>query len=74
VNGQIDGLYIHGLYQGKGFGTKLLEYAVSEVGAGACINVPQSHEVLFHICEKLGLVKIGEGAEMIRMGKPKSAV
>lgn len=56
-NGHIDNLYIEGKYQRNGFGTRLLEFAFSMAGEGAYIMVPETHDRLLHICNKIGLVK-----------------
>ncbi len=55
ANGEIDNLYISGQHQKNGYGTQLLEYALSVAGEAAYIEVPASHKVLIRICEKLGL-------------------
>lgn len=68
-NGHIDNLYIEGQYQCNGFGTRLLEYALSIAGEEAYIDVHISNKVLMHICEKLGLVKTLETELTIRMIK-----
>ena len=55
--GHIDNLYIEGAYQNNGFGTRLLQYALSIGEKNAYIDVPVSNKKLLHICDKLGLVK-----------------
>ena len=47
---RIDNLYVEGRFQNNGFGTQLLQYAVSFVGKNAYIVVPKTNEVLTHIC------------------------
>lgn len=69
ANGQIDNLYIEGQYQRNGFGTRLLEYALSLAGDTAYVDVPTSHKRLLHICDKLGLVKSEEIENSFRMKK-----
>ncbi|MBO5417309.1 MAG: hypothetical protein J6A50_01735 [Clostridia bacterium] len=69
-NGHIDNLYIEGQYQRNGFGTRLLEYALSIGGSGAYIDVPMSNNELMHICDKLGLIKVKETGQIVRMAKP----
>ncbi len=68
-NGHVDNLYIEGQYQRNGFGTSLLEYALSIAGKDAYIDVPVSNKKLMHICDKLGLVKAEETEHIIRMIK-----
>lgn len=68
-NGHIDNLYIEGRYQSNGFGTRLLNYALSVAGSDAYIAVPKSNKVLLHICNKLGLTKAEENEFSIRMEK-----
>ncbi len=67
--GHIDNLYIEGQYQHNGFGTRLLEYALSIAEEEAYIDVPISNKVLMHICDKLGLLKEAETEQAIRMIK-----
>ncbi len=67
--GHIDNLYIEGQYQCNGFGTRLLEYALSIAEEEAYIDVPISNKVLMRICYKLGLVKTSETELTIRMIK-----
>ncbi len=67
--GHIDNLYIEGQYQCNGFGTRLLEYALSIAEEKAYIDVPISNKVLMRICDKLGLVKTSETELTIRMIK-----
>lgn len=69
-NGHIDNLYIEGQYQRNGFGTRLLEYALSISGIEAYIDVPVSNKELFHICDKLGLVKTKQNEYTVRMVNP----
>ncbi len=68
-NGHIDNLYIEGQYQRNGFGTRILEYALSIAEEEAYIDVPISNKVLLHICEKLGLIKTSETELTIQMIK-----
>ena len=68
--GRIDNLYIEGEYQRNGFGTRLLAFTFSAVGHEAYIDVPREKESLIHVCEKIGLKKIAEDANCIRMTKP----
>lgn len=68
-NGHIDNLYIEGQYQRNGFGTRILEYALSIAEEEAYIDVPISNKVLIHICEKLGLIKTSETELTIQMIK-----
>lgn len=68
--GRIDNLYIEGEYQRNGFGTRLLAFTFSVVGHEAYIDVPREKESLIHVCEKIGLKKIAEDANCIRMTKP----
>ncbi len=68
-NGHIDNLYIEGQYQRNGFGTGLLEYALSIAGKDAYIDVPISSKELMHICDRLGLAKTKETEHTIRMIK-----
>ena len=68
--GRIDNLYIEGEYQRNGFGTRLLAFTFSIVGHEAYIDVPREKESLIHVCEKIGLKKIAEDANCIRMTKP----
>jgi len=70
-NGRIDHLYIDGRFHRHGFGTRLLEFAFSVAGEGAYIDVPASHTVLLRVCEKAGLVRREESADVIRMAKPE---
>ncbi len=51
----IAGIYIEGMYQRHGLGTKLLEYTLNRIGKGAYIDVPKEHTALLGICDKLGL-------------------
>lgn len=54
VNGsRIDNLYVEGRFQRNGFGTQLLQYAISFAGKGAYIGVPKTNKALTHICEGL---------------------
>lgn len=54
VNGnRIDHLYVEGRFQNNGFGTQLLQYAISFVGKDAYIVVPKTNKILTHICEGL---------------------
>lgn len=69
-NGHIDNLYIEGQYQRNGFGTRLLEYALSITGKDAYIDVPVSNKELMHICDKLNLIITEETEATIRMRKP----
>ena len=66
TDNRIDNLYIEGRFQNNGFGTQLLQYAVSFVGKGAYIVVPKTNKVLIHICERIEAVKNTEdlGAEV----------
>ena len=66
-NGNIDNLYIEGQYQSNGFGTRLLEYALSIVTGEAYIDVPVSNKALMHLCDKLGLKKKSENELTVRM-------
>lgn len=68
--GRIDNLYIEGEYQRNGFGTRLLAFTFSVVGHEAYIDVPREKKSLIHVCEKIGLKKIAEDANCIRMTKP----
>lgn len=68
--GRVDNLYIEGEYQRNGFGTRLLAFTFSAVGHEAYIDVPREKESLIHVCEKIGLKKIAEDANCIRMTKP----
>ena len=54
---RIDNLYVEGRFQKNGFGTQLLQYAVSFVGKGAYIVVPKTNKVLTHICEGLKILE-----------------
>ena len=66
-NGKIDNLYIEGQFQNCGFGTKLLEYALSVAGNEAYIDVPTSNYRLKKICaRKLGLKEIQRERDFIR--------
>ena len=65
----IDNLYIEGQYQKNGFGTQLLNYALSVTQSDAYIDVPKNDKKLMHICDKLGLIKTEENAFTIRMKK-----
>ena len=65
--GHIDNLYIEGQYQRNGFGTRLLEYALSIVTGEAYIDVPVSNKALVHLCNKLGLKKKSENELTVRM-------
>lgn len=65
--GHIDNLYIEGQYQRNGFGTRLLEYALSIVTGEAYIDVPVSNKALMHLCNKLGLKKKSENELTVRM-------
>ena len=66
-NGKIDNLYIEGQFQNCGFGTKLLEYALSVAGNEAYIDVPTSNYRLKKICaEKLELKEIQRERDFIR--------
>lgn len=67
--GHIDNLYIEGQYQRNGFGTRLLEYALSIVTGEAYIDVPVSSKALMHLCDKLGLKKKSENKLTVRMIK-----
>ena len=67
--GHIDNLYIEGQYQRNGFGTRLLEYALSIVTGEAYIDVPVSNKALMHLCDKLGLKKKSENESTVRMIK-----
>lgn len=69
-NGRIDNLYIEGQYQHNGFGTRLLEYALSVAGNDAYIDVPVNNKRLLSICDKLGLAKKEENELTICMVKP----
>ena len=70
-NGHLDNLYIS--RPRNGFGTRLLEYAISCIGGDAYIDVPAENECLLHICEKLGFVKINsEKDNIIHMIKTHS--
>ncbi len=66
TDNRIDNLYVEGRFQNNGFGTQLLQYAVSFVGKGAYIVVPKTNKVLIHICERIEAVKNTEdlGAEV----------
>lgn len=55
---RVDNLYILCNSQESGFGTTLLRYALSFVGKGAYMDVPESHAALMHICEKIGMKKV----------------
>jgi GNAT superfamily N-acetyltransferase len=68
-NGHIDNLYIEGQYQRNGFGTRLLEYALSISEEKSYIDVPVSNKKLLHICDKLGLVKTKQTEHAVRMAK-----
>ena len=57
TDNRIDNLYVEGRFQNNGFGTQLLQYAVSFVGKGAYIVVPKTNKVLIHICERIEAVK-----------------
>lgn len=58
MNGsRIDNLYVKGRFQRNGFGTQLLQYAISYAGNGAYIVVPKTNKVLTHICEGLESIK-----------------
>lgn len=63
---RIDHLYVAGGFQNNGFGTQLLQYAVSFVGENAYIIVPKTNEILTHICGGLENLKSKEdlGAEI----------
>lgn len=67
--GRIDNLYIEGQYQRNGFGTRLLEYALSVAEKEAYIDVPIANKALMRICDKLGLVKISGTGITVRMIK-----
>ena len=54
---RIDNLYVEGCFQQNGFGTQLLQYAISFGGKGAYIVVPKTNKVLTHICESLESLK-----------------
>ena len=54
---RIDNLYVEGRFQKNGFGTQLLQYAISFGGKGAYIVVPKTNKVLTHICESLESLK-----------------
>lgn len=69
-NGHIDNLYIEGQYQRNGFGTRLLEYALSIARKDAYIDVPILNKELIHICDRLGLVQSKETEHTIHMIKP----
>lgn len=69
-NGRIDHLYIDGRYRRCGFGTRLLEFAVSDAGEGFYMDVPASHSALLRVCEKAGLVRKEEAGGFIRMARP----
>ncbi len=65
----IIGVYIEGMYQQNGFGTKLLAYAFDCIDEGY-IDIPKGHTVLLHICDKLGLQEIpAADADYIRRKK-----
>ena len=66
-NGHIDNLYIEGMYQRNGFGTRLLEYVLSISKEKAYIDVPVSNKKLLHICDKLGLVKTEQTEHKVRL-------
>lgn len=65
----VDNLYIEGQYQKNGFGTQLLNYALSVAQSDVCIDVPKNNKKLLHICDKLGLIKMEENELTIRMKK-----
>jgi GNAT superfamily N-acetyltransferase len=65
-NGKIDNLYIEGQYQKNGFGTWLLQYALSVAGKEAYIQVPTSNYWLNKICSrKLKLTEIQRERDFI---------
>lgn len=41
-------------------------------GKAAYIDVPASHAIILHVCEKLGLHKIFDNGECIRMARFRS--
>ena len=58
-------LYIRWDLRRRGFGAKLLAYALAAAGEGAYADVPAGNAALTHLCEKLGLTAVpgaGEGA------------
>ena len=66
----VDHLYVAGAYRGMGFGTRLLEYALSVAGEGAYLDVPTANAELLHICQKLGLHQtVPTDGSVIRMEK-----
>ena len=72
-NGKIDNLYIEGQYQKNGFGTWLLQYALSVAGKEAYIQVPTSNYWLNKICSrKLNLTEIQREKDFICYVPPYS--
>ena len=72
-NGHLDNLYIS--RPRNGFGTRLLEYAISCIDGDAYIDVPAGHACLLHICEKLGFEKLeSENESVIRMVKTRNSI
>ena len=67
--GHIDNLYIEGQFQRNGFGTQLLQYALSVAESKPYMDVPLTNKELLHICVQLGLVKADETAHTVRMVK-----
>ena len=53
---RVDHLYVEGAYRAMGFGTQLLQYALSVAGEGAYLDVPVSNPQLLRICERIGLI------------------
>ncbi len=60
LDNRIDNLYIEGRFQNNGFGTQLLQYAVSFVGEGAYIDVLKTDKVLLHICKGIKNIELIE--------------
>lgn len=65
---RVDNVYILGRYQGNGYGTKLIEYALSRAGNRAYMDVPADNQTLLHICGKLGMMPVkSPNDQIIRM-------
>lgn len=54
---RVDNLYIEGGFQRNGFGTQLLQYALSAAGENAYIIIPADNKDMIRICERIHMVR-----------------
>ena len=73
LQGKIDHLYVEQWSQNNGFGTQLLQYAVSAAGKDPYIMVPGDNKAMLHICEKLGFSRQTENTGNAVCFKPRDS-